>query len=177
MEFTNDDVAAAIKAVCQDLEALLIDKNRKYGNSAISPLRIFSRATTLEQLNVRMDDKLSRIRNLQVDDREDAEHDLTGYLILKLAAKRLFSTPGSPNPAPLAAQPAPDSPARPAGGKPAAAPYPPRIQSFPFRPQVRNTFDPEQQMVFGQQVGPLITYENGFRHHFSTYGPGSTVTD
>jgi len=32
-----------------------------YGNLALAPLRIFSRADPVEQLNVRIDDKLSRI--------------------------------------------------------------------------------------------------------------------
>jgi hypothetical protein len=71
-----------IASVCDELKNLLLDKNRKYGDSALNPVRIFSKASTLEQLKVRMDDKLSRLRNAQDDDDEDPTTDLIGYLIL-----------------------------------------------------------------------------------------------
>ena len=83
------DAAEMIKQECDDLCALLLDKNRRYGNSALEPIRVFSRAGVLEQLNVRMDDKLSRIVSGQEDDDEDAERDLAGYLILKSIARKL----------------------------------------------------------------------------------------
>ena len=68
--------------VCDGLKELLLDKNRKYGDSALNPVRIFSQASTVEQLKVRMDDKLSRLRNAQADDDEDPVTDLIGYLVL-----------------------------------------------------------------------------------------------
>jgi hypothetical protein len=68
--------------VCDELKELLLDKNRKYGDSALNPVRIFSQASTVEQLKVRMDDKLSRLRNAQADDDEDPVTDLIGYLVL-----------------------------------------------------------------------------------------------
>jgi len=77
-----------ISKVCSEIVEMLIDKNRKYGNSALDPVRIFSKADPLEQLRVRMDDKLSRIRSSQDDDTEDAEIDLLGYLVLAQVAKR-----------------------------------------------------------------------------------------
>jgi hypothetical protein len=68
---------------------LLLEKNRKYGDSALNPVRIFSKASTLEQLKVRMDDKLSRLRNAADDEDEDPTTDLIGYLILyKVALKQ-----------------------------------------------------------------------------------------
>lgn len=66
---------------------MLIKKNEAYGDSAANPLRVFSRADTLEALNVRIDDKLSRIARGSDDD-EDTELDLIGYLILKRAIKK-----------------------------------------------------------------------------------------
>ena len=81
---TQTDIAS----VCDELKELLLDKNRKYGDSALNPVRIFSKASTLEQLKVRMDDKLSRLRNAQDDDDEDPVTDLIGYLVLyKVALK------------------------------------------------------------------------------------------
>jgi hypothetical protein len=71
-----------IASVCDELKQLLLDKNRKYGDSALNPVRIFSKASTLEQLKVRMDDKLSRLRNAADDEDEDPTTDLIGYLIL-----------------------------------------------------------------------------------------------
>ena len=71
-----------IASTCDELKELLLEKNRKYGDSALNPVRIFSKASTLEQLKVRMDDKLSRLRNAQDDDDEDPVTDLIGYLVL-----------------------------------------------------------------------------------------------
>lgn len=73
---------------CINIKDILIEKNRKYGNSAIEPCRIFSKASPLEQINVRLDDKLSRLMSGQADEDEDVELDIIGYLILKRVAKR-----------------------------------------------------------------------------------------
>lgn len=71
-----------------DLRGLLLSKNLRYGDSALTPIRIFSQADPVEQLRVRVDDKLSRIArgNLNLDD-EDTIMDLAGYLILLLIAR------------------------------------------------------------------------------------------
>jgi hypothetical protein len=77
----------AIKKTCDKIRSILINKNEAYGNSAEDPVRIFSKADTMEQLNVRIDDKLSRlVRGHQYKD-EDTEMDLIGYLILKQAIR------------------------------------------------------------------------------------------
>ena len=67
---------------------LLLAKNDAYGNSALDPVRIFSRADPIEQLNVRLDDKLSRLARGHPAG-EDVEWDILGYLILKRVAHRL----------------------------------------------------------------------------------------
>ena len=74
--------------VCDEIKAFLVDKNRKYGDSALNPIRIFSTASTIEQLNVRLDDKLSRIVRGKGKEDEDVEKDMIGYLVLKQIAKR-----------------------------------------------------------------------------------------
>ena len=79
----------AISDVCEQIKSLLLEKNRKYGNSALQPLRVFSRAGAEEQMLVRMDDKLSRIKNRQDDDDEDPFMDLAGYLILFMSNRRI----------------------------------------------------------------------------------------
>lgn len=75
-----------IATICDELKELLLEKNKRYGDSALNPVRVFSKANTVEQLRVRMDDKLSRIRTSDPDDTEDAYLDLLGYLVLYLVA-------------------------------------------------------------------------------------------
>ena len=83
------DVQAAIMAACDEVKRTLIEKNRSYGNSALEPLRIFSRAGPVEQLNVRIDDKLSRIARGRDMAGDDTELDLIGYLVLRRVARVL----------------------------------------------------------------------------------------
>lgn len=79
--------AEEIDEVLHEIRTVLIDKNRKYGDSALTPIRIFSKAPADEQLRIRLDDKLKRIANQQSDDDEDAELDTLGYIILLKIAK------------------------------------------------------------------------------------------
>lgn len=72
----------ALNQVMNGLSTMLLEKNRKYGNSALNPIRVFSKAEPREQILVRMDDKLSRIRTAAPGDEEDAISDLIGYLLL-----------------------------------------------------------------------------------------------
>ena len=77
--------------VLDEIREMLERKNAAYGDSALNPVRIFSKADTLEQLRVRMDDKLSRLAR-GFDDGEDVINDLIGYLVLyKVALKRARS--------------------------------------------------------------------------------------
>lgn len=73
-----------IRKKCDEICELLLEKNRKYGNSATKPVRVFSKAATDEQLRVRLDDKLSRIVSGQPDDEEEVLLDFIGYMILLL---------------------------------------------------------------------------------------------
>lgn len=87
--WSQDSVQEEIKVVLKTIGSLLIEKNRKYGNSAICPKRIFSTADAEEQIKVRLDDKLSRIANHQDDDNEDPVLDSIGYMILLLVLRNL----------------------------------------------------------------------------------------
>ena len=74
--------------VCNDMAWFLIDKNRAYGNSALDPVRIFSNSDNVEQLKVRIDDKLSRFaRGTDFPGDNDVD-DLIGYLVLLKVAIR-----------------------------------------------------------------------------------------
>ena len=81
--------ADLITAECNIIMGMLLDKNARYGDSAMQPRRIFSRADHLEQIKVRIDDKLSRIATMGTDDAdEDTTCDLIGYLVLLRIARR-----------------------------------------------------------------------------------------
>jgi len=79
-----------ISQECDKIKEILLEKNRKYGNSAIAPVRIFSKADPIEQIKVRLDDKLSRIISDQCDEDEDPALDIIGYLILERVAKEYY---------------------------------------------------------------------------------------
>jgi hypothetical protein len=83
------DTIKDIKRICTQIEKMLIEKNLAYGDSALDPVRIFSKATNIEQLLVRIDDKLSRFaRGTDYPGDNDID-DLIGYLILlKIATER-----------------------------------------------------------------------------------------
>ena len=81
------DFDKKLEVTLDTIREMLLEKNRKYGNSALEPIRVFSKADFLEQIAVRMDDKLSRIKSAQEDDLEDAKLDLIGYLVLEMIAK------------------------------------------------------------------------------------------
>ena len=86
-ETTREDIAE----ICDSVKELLINKNEKYGDSALDPVRIFSNSDGIEQLKVRIDDKLSRISRGAgcLGNDEDVITDLIGYLVLlKIAFRR-----------------------------------------------------------------------------------------
>ena len=79
--------AEEVRIVLMAVSDMLIEKNRKYGDAALNPKRVFSQASSIEQIKVRIDDKLSRIANQQEDEDEDVIWDLLGYLVLLRIAK------------------------------------------------------------------------------------------
>jgi hypothetical protein len=78
-----------IANTCEEIKNMLISKNKSYGDSAIDPIRIFSKSDTLEQIKVRIDDKLSRISRGSEFYGDNDLDDLIGYLILFKVAKVL----------------------------------------------------------------------------------------
>ena len=81
------DFEKAVRRHTDQIAELLISKNLSYGNSALDPVRIFSKASRDEQLNVRIDDKLSRIARGGEFRGDNDELDLVGYLVLKMIAR------------------------------------------------------------------------------------------
>ena len=87
MASVMSEFEVSLYPIVNNITKMLIEKNRKYGNSALKPQRIFSKASAVEQIKVRIDDKLSRMKNQQEDEDEDVISDLIGYLILLKIAK------------------------------------------------------------------------------------------
>lgn len=84
-----EDTERDIRAVCNEIAELLIEKNRSYGDSALNPICCFSKtASPMEKLGVRIDDKLSRILRGNESFNEDTELDLLGYLTLRRVARK-----------------------------------------------------------------------------------------
>lgn len=73
---------------CDKVKRLLLEKNKKYGDAALNPTRILSKSNSVEQILIRIDDKLNRIQKgvglLGTD--EDVVQDLAGYFILLMIA-------------------------------------------------------------------------------------------
>jgi len=71
-----------VQHIADEIVELLVTKNEKYGNSALDPIRVFSKVDATEQIKVRLDDKLSRLKQAHHTEDEDVILDLLGYLIL-----------------------------------------------------------------------------------------------
>ena len=72
-----------IKEVGREVVMLLLEKNKAYGDTANKPPKIFSKLSAKEGILARIDDKLSRIKTVGLNDKtEDTLIDLIGYLIL-----------------------------------------------------------------------------------------------
>ena len=79
----------AVKEVCEDIHKMLIEKNKSYGNSALDPIRCFSKLDPIETIKIRIDDKLSRLMRGSEFGSDDSIKDLMGYLVLlRIAQKR-----------------------------------------------------------------------------------------
>ncbi len=74
-----------IGQVLDGVRDILYEKNSRYGNSALQPLRVFSKAGAEEQILVRLDDKLSRVAQGEL--RRNDVVDLIGYLVLLMVAR------------------------------------------------------------------------------------------
>lgn len=77
------------------LTQMLLDKNEAYGDSALEPCGIMAPGDALDLIAVRIDDKLTRIKNIgglvasltgYNRPGEDAVKDLIGYLVLARVA-------------------------------------------------------------------------------------------
>lgn len=71
-----------IVEICNNIADFLVEKNKRYGDSALNPLGVFSKLPAEEGICVRLDDKLKRIKNNSKEMRKNDVIDIVGYLIL-----------------------------------------------------------------------------------------------
>jgi hypothetical protein len=79
----EDKFESEVRKVTDSVAKMLIEKNKAYGDAALSPISVFSKLSSSAAICVRIDDKLSRIKNKGLNsDTEDTLMDIIGYLIL-----------------------------------------------------------------------------------------------
>lgn len=90
---SNETTQRLIGETCDRIRGMLLEKNRAYGDSALRPVRVFSRSDEVEQLRVRLDDKLSRVARgaweaVPEEDMVRVLEDIVGYCVLLTIALR-----------------------------------------------------------------------------------------
>jgi hypothetical protein len=75
-----------IEVLFDNFKDFLKEKNRRYGDSAIAPIKIFTKSDAGSQICNRLDDKLSRIKNSS-DLKKNDLADIFGYTALLLIEK------------------------------------------------------------------------------------------
>lgn len=70
-----------IDILFKNFSEFLIEKNKRYGDSALYPINVFSKQDSNSQICNRLDDKLSRIQNSDKLKKNDVS-DAFGYLAL-----------------------------------------------------------------------------------------------
>lgn len=76
-----------IQQITESMCHLIIEKNRRYGDAALSPKNIFSKLPAGEAIKIRLDDKLGRIMANRGEPRKNDFSDLIGYLVLFCASQ------------------------------------------------------------------------------------------
>jgi hypothetical protein len=80
------DTQAKIEKVFSSMADLVKEKNKRYGDSALMPRRIFSKLPEDEGIKIRLDDKINRIIN-SGEVRKNDVADLMGYMCLLCISK------------------------------------------------------------------------------------------
>ena len=75
-----------INAIYASHKELLLEKNKRYGNSALEPLGLFFKGNAQDSIKIRLDDKLARVKNSSELRKNDVS-DLIGYLMLLCISK------------------------------------------------------------------------------------------
>ena len=78
--------------ISDSMKDLLLYKNEKYGDSALSPKNIFYKGDSTNSILIRLDDKIGRIKNNPDSmPRVNDVCDIIGYCVLLLASMNVTS--------------------------------------------------------------------------------------
>lgn len=87
VEFAATGFEQNIRRILDGVADTVASKNLAYGDSALNPIRVFSKSDRMEQLFVRLDDKLSRVQKGHEYPGDDTIRDIIGYCTLILIAR------------------------------------------------------------------------------------------
>ena len=79
-------------SVLNNVSEVLIEKNRKYGNAALEPIGLFYKGDSTASIAIRIDDKISRVRN-SGELRKNDMFDLLGYGLLLGISQNYWEIP------------------------------------------------------------------------------------
>lgn len=79
-------------SVLNSVSEVLIEKNRKYGNAALEPINLFYKGDSTTSISIRLDDKISRVRNAE-ELRKNDMFDLLGYSLLLGISQNYWNIP------------------------------------------------------------------------------------
>jgi hypothetical protein len=82
----NKSTLDNIDKLFDNFKEFLKEKNRRYGDSAINPIKIFSKVDASNSILIRLDDKLNRITNSSELRKNDIS-DIFGYIALYMISK------------------------------------------------------------------------------------------
>ena len=81
-----------IKDILSGMTDLLLYKNKKYGDSAINPKKIFYKGDSTNSILIRLDDKIGRVMsNTEEKPRVNDVADIIGYCTLLLVSMGITS--------------------------------------------------------------------------------------
>lgn len=91
-EVLYTDTQQKLSDVLDGMKSLLLYKNRKYGDSAINPKKIFYKGDSTNSILIRLDDKLGRVMS-NTDDKPRVNDvaDIIGYCTLLLVSMGVTS--------------------------------------------------------------------------------------
>jgi hypothetical protein len=79
-------------SILNSVSEVLIEKNRKYGNAALEPIGLFYKGDSTTSITIRIDDKISRVRNAE-ELRKNDMFDLLGYSLLLGISQNYWNIP------------------------------------------------------------------------------------
>lgn len=85
----SEETIKEISEICDWVKATLIQRNKTYGDSFMSPINIYARVTPLQSMEVMNDIKLSRLANgAEAVSQIDTVLDVMGYAVLLIRVIR-----------------------------------------------------------------------------------------